>query len=285
MRVSVLILTFNEERNLPACLAALGTMDDVHVIDSGSTDRTVAIAKQAGVRVHNRPFDGFASQRNCGLDTCEFRYEWVLHMDADEVLTEELRREIEALKETNSFDAYRIASKMMFFGRWLRRSGMYPAYQVRLGHRARLRFRQVGHGQRETLPPERIGALHEPYLHYSFSGGLTAWFAKHLRYAADEADLCLRLRGERSRVGESILSRRWLKSLSYRLPLFLRPMSRVFYVLVLRRGVLDGWRGLLYAAMLSVYEMMIAVLAYERLLTVRGLSNRPAPRTGPGGLA
>ncbi len=76
---------------------------------------------------------------------------------------------------------------MMFFGRWLRYSGLYPSYQVRLGHRERFRFKQVGHGQREDLAPERVGTLAQPYLHYSFSKGLTEWFDKHNRYATDEA--------------------------------------------------------------------------------------------------
>jgi hypothetical protein len=64
---------------------------------------------------------------------------------------------------------------------------LYPTYQVRLGHKDRLRFRQFGHGRREDLPPERVGTLAEPYLHYSFSKGLTDWFDKHNRYASDEA--------------------------------------------------------------------------------------------------
>ncbi|MEJ0067081.1 MAG: glycosyltransferase family 2 protein [Caulobacteraceae bacterium] len=275
-----MILTFNEERNLPACLAALGPLDDVHVVDSGSTDRTVAIAEQAGAKVRRRPFDDFASQRNFGLDHCEFRHEWILHLDADEVLTENIRREIEALPETGPFDGYRVASMTMFFGRWLRRSGMYPTYQVRLGRRDRLRFRQIGHGQRETLPPEEIGTLREAYLHYSFSAGLASWFAKHVRYAADEADLCLRLRLGRSEDDARSSRRQRDKALSYRLPLFLRPVFRFVYVLILRGGVREGWRGLLYASMLSVYEAMIAVLAYERLLIGRGLSNSP-----PSGIA
>jgi len=275
MQISVLILTLNEERNLPACLAALGSIDDVHIVDSGSTDQTVAIAQRAGAQVLYRSFDNFASQRNFGLENCEFQHEWVLHLDADELLTNEIRSEIDALPDTQSVDAYRVASKTMFFGRWLRRSGMYPTYQVRLGNRERLRFQQVGHGQRETTPPERIGMLREPYLHYSFSSGLANWFVKHVRYAAGEADFYILLRQGKSQDAGGAIAQRRLKALSRRLPLFLRPFLRLIYVLILRGGALDGWRGFLYAAMLSIYEAMIAVLVYERLLTGRGLSNRP----------
>ncbi len=75
---------------------------------------------------------------------------------------------------------------MMFMGRWLRYSGLYPSYQVRLGHRDRFRFKQVGHGQREDLAQERIGTLTEPYLHDSFAKGLTEWVEQHNRYASAE---------------------------------------------------------------------------------------------------
>ena len=280
MRFSVLILTFNEERNLPSCLAALESVDDVHVVDSGSQDDTVAIAERAGANVVFRPFDDFASQRNFGLETGRFVHDWVLHLDADEVMTPELLAEIAALDEPDDVDGFRIPSKTMFFGRWLRRSGMYPAYQVRLGHRERLRFIQVGHGQRESTPESRLRTLRTAYLHYSFSAGLTAWLAKHLRYAKDEAALCLAIRG-REDAGEeesTAWGRRAMKRLSYRLPLWLRPFLRVLYVLVLRRGALDGWRGFFYAGLLGIYESMVAVLAYEQMLARGGHGNRPPRR-------
>lgn len=187
MKVSVLLLTFNEAANLPRCLAALAWCDDIVTVDSGSTDGTLEIARAAGVRVLSRPFDDFATQRNFGLDHGDLRNEWVLHLDADEVVTEAFRARLEALEPPAGVDAYRVPSKLMLNGRWLRRAGMYPAYQVRLGHRERLRFVQVGHGQREDLPPGRVGTFDEPYLHYNFSHGLPAWLRKHVRYAEDRA--------------------------------------------------------------------------------------------------
>src|SRR4051794_15194449 len=87
---SVLILTLNEERDLPRCLASVGNCDDVVILDSGSTDRTVAIAEQAGARVFVRPFDDFAGQRNHAQREIRFRHPWVFHLDADEQLTPDL---------------------------------------------------------------------------------------------------------------------------------------------------------------------------------------------------
>ena len=91
MKVSVLLLTFNEEGNLPRCLNALEWCDDIIVVDFGSTDRTVGLARQGRARVLHRPFDDFASQRNFGLSEGLPKHEWVLHLDADEVVTEIVR--------------------------------------------------------------------------------------------------------------------------------------------------------------------------------------------------
>ena len=163
-------------------MAALAWADDVAVLDSFSQDETVAVAERLGARVYQRAFGNFAGQRNYALDLIPFQHEWVLHLDADEIVTPALRAEMAAavaagagadggakarergVKTAGRYDAWRLPSRMMFMGRWLRYSGLYPSYQVRLGHRDRFRFKQVGHGQREDLAPERIGTLTEPYL-------------------------------------------------------------------------------------------------------------------------
>jgi glycosyltransferase involved in cell wall biosynthesis len=269
MKVSVLILTYNEEKNLPRCLAALSWCDDIVVVDSGSTDDTVAIARAAGTRVLTRPFDNFANQRNFGLATGEFEHEWVLHLDADEVVTPAFCARLERLEHSSGIDAYLVPSKLMLHEHWLRYAGMYPTYQVRLGHRDRLRFKQVGHGQREDLPAARVGTFEEPYLHYNFSQGLAAWLRKHLKYAEDEARALVASRsGQQLSLsqlfsGDATSRRRVLKEMSNHLPLALRPVARFFYVLIWRRGFLDGSYGVLYALMLSVYEGMIAVMATD----------------------
>ncbi|MFZ1539350.1 MAG: glycosyltransferase family 2 protein [Chromatiaceae bacterium] len=195
MGISVLLLTLNEAANLPACLAALAWSDDVVVLDSFSQDDTVAVAERWGARVYQRAFDHFAGQRNYALDRIPFQHDWVLHLDADEIVTPALQAEMLAAIGDGRCDAWPIPSKMMFFGQWLRHAGLYPSYQVRLGHRQRCRFKQVGHGQREDVAPERVGTLQEPYLHYSFAKGLTDWFDKHNRYASAEAAEAVRRLG------------------------------------------------------------------------------------------
>lgn len=260
--ISVLILTLNEEQNIGDCLASVAWSNDVLVLDSGSEDRTVSIAKAHGARVQHRPFDSFANQRNFGLHEGNLRHEWVLHLDADERVTGELRQELTATVRRPQYAAYRLPSKLIFRGAWLKHAGMYPAYQVRFGKRDELSFAQVGHGQRGALPDERVGTLNEPLLHYAFSKGMADWFERHNRYSTDEARHALQVVGES--IGWSGLvtgspqrRRRALKDLSFRLPC--RPLLRFLYMYVGRRGFLDGRPGLEYCLMLSVYEYMTMV--------------------------
>lgn len=278
MKVSALILTYNEERNIAACLASLAGIDDVLVVDSGSTDRTCSLAKEYGVRILTRPFDNFANQRNFGLDEGNFRNEWILHLDADEVATPEFLAALEELAPTPGINGYRIPSKMILNGRWLRYSGTYPTYQVRLGHRDRLRFRQVGHGQREDLPPKQVGTFNEPYLHFNFSHGMTQWLRKHVSYADAEAAHFFQDRQERLRLLDLFLSnsterRRALKKLMNRVPVVFRPALRFVNAYILRAGFLDGRVGFQYAVMLSCYEAMIVAQILDKR-TANGSQSR-----------
>jgi glycosyltransferase involved in cell wall biosynthesis len=277
VRFSTLILANNEAENLPRCLGALAGCDDIVVVDDYSTDTTREVAERLGARVVQRRFDTFAGQRNWALDTVPFEHEWVLHLDADEVVTPALLAEIERTIEHTPYLAFRIPSKMMFLGRWLRHAATYPAYQVRLGRNPGLRFVQVGHGQREDLEPARIGTLREPYLHHAFSKGLEKWFAKHNRYSTQEAEEAIRhLREGRPdwwgpvALGDPVRRRRALKELSFRLPC--RPSLRFLYMYVLRRGFLDGVPGLLYCRMLAAYERMIVWKMREIRRRERGLA-------------
>lgn len=276
--VSVLVLTYNEERNLPRCLESVAWADDVLVIDSFSTDRSVDIAEAYGARVLQRRFDTFAGQRNYGVEQGDLRHPWVLHLDADEVVPPELEAELRWIATEGGADAYRVASKMMFQGGWLRHAGMFPAYQVRFGRRDRLRFVQVGHGQREDLPASEVETLEHALEHHSFSKGLHDWFEKHNRYSSDEA---LRsLRGESRDVDWGALfgsnrtaRRRVVKELATRLPF--RPTLRFLYMYLWRRGFLDGWAGYTYCRLLATYEYMTVVK--ERELRASRQPDAPVP--------
>lgn len=264
---SVLILTRNEEQNLPDCLASVKWCDDIVVLDSCSTDQTAAVAKSAGARVFERPFDDFAAQRNYALDKIPFRHPWVFHLDADERFTEPLQRECETVIAVDQHSGFLVPSKLMFMDRWLRWSGMYPVYQMRLMKLGEIRFIQTGHGQREDDAKRGVGKLHEPYLHYNFSKGLDDWREKHDRYSTKEAEESRQERRE-GRIGwhdlggnDPVARRRALKRLSMRLPC--RPTLRFLYMYVFRLGFLDGRPGLLYCRLLATYERMIVTKLKE----------------------
>lgn len=252
---SVIILTLNEERDLPRCLESVRECHDVVVLDSGSIDATVRLAQDAGARVFTRPFDDFAGQRNFAQREIPFRHPWVFHLDADEQMTPGLAAECDAASASDGFDGYFVAPKMMFQGRWLPHCTDFPAYQARFVRAPEFHFVQVGHGQREA-PGMRMGKLQENYFHDLSSGGEEEWLAKHQRYARQEAQ-AHGTGSASSHWGDLVSSsalarRRALKRLSYRLPF--RPTLRFAYQYLLRGGLLDGRPGLRYCRLLAKYE-------------------------------
>jgi len=260
---SVLILTLNEEHNLPACLASLGGCNDVVVLDSGSTDKTSAIAQTAGARVLVRGFTDFADQRNFALETVAFKNEWVFHLDADECLTPELIQECAAISAhpPADLDGFFVAPRMLYHGRWIPHCTDFPAYQARFGHARRFRFVQVGHGQREQ-PGLRLGKLRGNYLHNLSAASDTQLVEKHRHYARQEATRFLTRPPEtpsliwRLLSPDALLRRRALKALSQHLPA--RGLLRFLYQYGWRRGFLDGRAGLAYCVLLARYEHWIA---------------------------
>lgn len=252
---SVLILTLNEERNLPRCLASVRHCDDLVVLDSGSTDRTAELARQAGARVFTRRFDNFAGQRNHAQREISFRHPWVFHLDADEQFTPELAAECLPATARTELDGFMVAPKMLWNGRWVPHCTDYPAYQSRFVRAPQFEFIEVGHGQREALHM-RVARLHANYLHDLSSGGEEEWLEKHRRYARAEARAHLATSAghpwsELVSV-HRLVRRRALKRLSYSLPF--RPALRFFYQYLLRRGFLDGAAGFRYCQLLARYE-------------------------------
>ncbi len=255
---SVLILTLNEERNLPACLASVAGCDDIVVLDSGSTDRTAELARAAGARVFVHRFESFAHQRNHAHIAVDFRHPWVFHLDADERFTPALFDECAACPTDTPLDGWWAAPKMLFQGRWLPHCTDYPAWQARFVRARGFEFVQAGHGQREA-PLMRMGRLKENYLHEMMAGGEAEWLAKHRRYAREEAAAHRAGGGPGWRAlffPDALARRRALKKFSYRLPG--RPALRFVYQYVLRRGFLDGAAGWRYCRLLARYEGFIA---------------------------
>lgn len=270
MSISVLIMTLNEEVNLPACLASLDWCDDIVVLDSFSSDRTVEIAQAAGARIYQRHYDTEDRQRMFGLKEIKFKHNWVYTPDADEITPTDLRDEMLGIASdpTRQEVLFKARYKNMFMGKWIRHASLYPTWITRLVRPDRVRFERSVHS-RASGGPE--GELQAHFVHYSFNKGLKAWYEKHNNYSSAEADLSAAQLLERKIDWHGLFSltaerrRRALKSLSYHMPF--RPSLRFLYMYILRLGFLDGKPGYLYCRLLSAYEFMIVVKTEERRKT------------------
>jgi glycosyltransferase involved in cell wall biosynthesis len=265
MSFSVLILTHNEADNLEACLASLRGCDDVVVLDSGSTDATVEIAKAAGVRVFYRAFDSFAAQRNYALQEITFAHQWVFQLDADERMTEELLDECNVVSLHGEYSAYFVANRLYFLGRWIKRASQYPYYQVRFLKIGEADFSGGGHGQYAGRSDKGFGYMKQSYIHYNFSKGIKEWVAKHNRYSSIEADIAAESRTAISwrfkTVFDAYERKKFQKQIYYRLPF--RPWLKYFYLLFVAGGIMDGRPGRVYCRLVFLYEYLIWVKGLE----------------------
>jgi len=268
MSVSILILTKNEQQDLPVCLETVAWSDDIVVYDSCSTDNTFEIAVSAGARVIQRPFDNWSSHQNYGLRNISFRYPWVFYIDADERLTAEACSEIQSFAKNSDskFVAYRICRRDFFQGRQLRHVQTSPWY-IRFFRPEFVHYERLVNPI--TVVDGPVGDLQHPLDHYPFSKGLTHWFARHNSYSTLEAQQILqnRERREAFRLRAAFFERDFnrrrfhQKELFYRLPA--RPLIKFLLLYILKRGFLDGRPGFTYALLQSIYEAMIVLKVQE----------------------
>ncbi|WP_460981925.1 glycosyltransferase family 2 protein [Spirosoma fluminis] len=272
--ISVLILTKNEEGDLPGCLESVSWCDDIHVFDSFSDDQTVVLAKSVGATVTLRRFDGYASQRNAALNTLHFLYPWVLILDADErvpqQLVVELKRKIGQVPD--SVNGFRIRRRDYFGDTWLQHSQMTPFY-IRLVRRGKAHYhREVN----EVLEVDGIVEDVDGYFeHYPFSKGLHHWLSKHNTYSTMEAqrwieehknDIHFSLK--KALFSSDFSERRYhQKGLFYKIPG--RPIIKWLYLVLWRRSFLDGYAGLTNATLQAVYEYFIVIKTRELLTSQR----------------
>jgi glycosyltransferase involved in cell wall biosynthesis len=269
-RVSVLIPTFNEEVNLPDCLASVGGWaEDVWVVDSCSADRTVEIAREAGANVVRHVFAGYAQQKNWALENVPFRGDWVLILDADERVPPELAAEISGVvaADGNGCEGFYLNRKLIFYGKWIRHCGWYPSWNLRL-------FRH-GHGryeQREVhehlLLDGKAGYCQHDLIHEDLRD-MSFWIAKHNRYSSQEArELDLVRRGvstariQASFFKGSVERKRFIKERIWpHLPG--RAFLAFLYWYFFRLGFLDGKHGFLFCQMHAIFEQFTTAKLWE----------------------
>lgn len=264
---SVYILTYNEELDIAACIESALLSDDVIVIDSCSSDRTVEIAQRYPVRVVQHPFESHGKQRTWMLESVLPKHEWVYLLEADERLTPELFQECLRAIQTEQYVGYYAAERVMFMGRWIRHCTQYPRYQLRLLRHGKVWFTDYGHTEREVCQGA-TSFLKETYPHYTCGKGFSRWIEKHNRYSTDEAIETLHQLKTGTVNWRDLLfgateveRRRALKDLSLRLPF--RPLVRFFYMYFLLGGCLDGQAGFAWCVLQAFYEYLILLKVWE----------------------
>ncbi len=246
-RLSVAIITLNEERNLAECLASVAFADEIVVVDGGSQDRTCEIARAAGARVVDAPdWLGFGIQKNRAIDACSG--DWVLSIDADERVPQDLRDEIQRTLSNPSFDTYEMPRSSYYCGRFMRHSGWWPDYVRRLFRRGTARFSSAP--VHESLQTDAsIGRLKNPLEHWSFRT-MEQVLHKVNHYSSLSAPIVLQ-RGHRPTVTTAVL----------------HGASAFLRTYLLKRGFLDGAHGFMLAvsnAEGSYYRYIKAMLLHQQ---------------------
>jgi glycosyltransferase involved in cell wall biosynthesis len=244
-RLSVVVVTQNEEERIRACLESASWADELIVVDAESSDKTATVARELTDHVFVRPWPGFAAQKNFGLE--QARGDWILSLDADELVSIPLRQEIAAILAGGGEHAgYAIPRRNVFWGRWVRHGGLYPDWQLRLFRRGRGRFAERTVHESVTVDGS-VGRL---------SGHL-----EHRSYR-DVADFL-----ERADRYSTLAAAEWLAAGRRSRPLtdlVVRPAGRFLTMYVARAGFLDGWRGFLLAVLYAYYVLMRSAKVWER---------------------
>jgi glycosyltransferase involved in cell wall biosynthesis len=273
--ISVLVLTKNEERDLSGCLNSVSWCDDVHVLDSGSADGTCDIARRLGANVVTRTYADStkifggdeAAHRNWSLRNTAFRYPWVLLLDADERVTDDLRAAIlEAVKSPGSNVAFRIQRRDFLGNTWLKHVQASPFY-LRLFQPEKLRYERIVNPV--SIADGPVGEVRGFLDHYPFSKGVSHWLERHNAYSSLEARQIVENRRVEAKfsvykalmAGDFHERRFHQKELFYRMPF--RPLVKFCILYFGKLGFLDGRAGFQYAVLQAIYEYMIVLKVRE----------------------
>lgn len=275
--VSVLVPTLNEELNLPGCLDSLAFADDVFVLDSLSTDRTVEIAEAHGGQVVQHAFEGYSRQKNWAISQLPFKHAWLLIVDADERVPPPLQDEIRDViaHDGDGYDGFYLNRRFIFLGRWIRHAGWYPSWNLRLFRRGRGAYDQRDVHEHLILDG-RAGYLRNDLLHDD-QRDLEAYVARHNRYSSLEAAARLKVEqnaSDRARLPLRLLAspvqrKRLLRERVWpRIPA--KPLALFIYMYLVRQGFRDGSAGLALCLFHAWQELMVGL----KLGELRRLSSR-----------
>lgn len=230
--ISAIIITKNEESNIKRCLDTIKWVDEVIVVDSGSTDDTVEIARKLGAKVFGNQWQGYGAQKNFAID--KTTNDWILSIDADEEVSPELQKEIKkVIQNPGNYEAFKMPRKLIFQGKFLRWGGCYPNYQIRLFQKGKAKF-NLDFVHEKLVVDGKIGLLKGSLLHYSYKD-LSDYFDRFNRYTTLDAQ------------------KRFSKGKKFYFWYYIQPLLRFFNMYFLRLGFLDGIKGLTWALLSSFY--------------------------------
>lgn len=276
IKVSVLIPTRNEAANLPRCMEPLvGWADEIVVVDSGSTDDTIELAEMAGATVLQFNYTGgWPKKRQWALDTYDFANEWILLLDADEILQDEVKEQIAAAVSRNNKDGYWLKFQLHFLGTPLRHGG-FNLLKLFLFRKGKGRYeRRIAGDQTESMSDievhehvvvdGEVGRLNAPIRHENWNS-LYRYIAKHNEYSDWEARVYFEGGGggevEPKLFGSQAERRRWLKKKFIGLPGF--PLITFCYHYFFKLGFLDGRAGLVYCTLKGIQRFHAKAKLYE----------------------
>ena len=282
--VSVIILTFNEALNIQHALSSVcGWAEQVIVLDSLSTDDTVAQASTFDCRIHTARFENFSSQRNYALEKLPISQEWVFFLDADEWPTSALKSEIAALLASSPAEhGFYVNRRFYWMGKWIKR-GYYPSWLLRLMRRRTARYdaRVVNE---HPIVDGPVAYLRNDLIHEDHRD-VSHWIEKHNGYATMEAQELVRELAPtfpkprlRDAIAKQELRKKWVKlHLWNRLPPLVRPYLYFFYRGFLRGGFLDGSRALSYHLLQALWYQMVIDLKFIEITRKRVESSARVP--------
>jgi len=276
--VAVVILTLNEEENLAQALESVAAWaDEVFVLDSFSSDRTIEIAERHGCKTFQHRFEDYGNQRNHAISNLPIESEWILFLDADEWVTEDLKQEItERIGADPEENGFFLKRRLIWMGKWMRR-GYYPTWILRLFRRAKGRCEERAVNE-HLIVDGKVGYLKNDFIHEDRKG-IDDWIAKHNRYATREAwELIRRERAGGDEVieaqffGSQAERKRWLRHRVWNhLPPVTRPFFYFFYRYFLLGGFLDGRAAFVYHFMQALWFPLLIDIKFLELR--RGLTS------------
>lgn len=274
--MAVVVLTFNEEANLEACLASVhGWCGELFVVDSGSTDGTLDVARRFGATLVTHSFETHTTQWRWALATLPIRSPWVLALDADQRVTPELADSLQAaLGAGGDVAGYYVNRRQIFRGRWIRHGGYYPKHLLKLFRRDAVSFDEQDRVDHHFQVSGRVGTLEGDLVEDNANERRIAeWVAKHNRYARLQAEEELERLGtgpDGKLSGHRDERVRWVKSRWRMLPLYVRPFLYFGYRYVVRLGFLDGREGLVFHFMQGLWYRLLVDINREEILRERG---------------